>query len=903
MEDLENQRPDPDALLRSICREEKSRAGRLKIFFGYSAGVGKTYSMLGDAHDLLKHGVDVIVGYVEPHTRPETMRLLEGLPCMPPQVLPYKNIELKEFDLDAALKRHPEVILVDELAHTNAPGARNKKRYQDVEELLNAGIDVYTTVNVQHIESLIDIVQNITNVNVRETVPDYIFDNADKVELIDIGADELLRRFREGKVYSPDRARAAMHNFFTKENLRLLRELAMRSTADWLGSANQNEPQIVEKSTNIKLLVCISPSPSSTKCIRWTERTAKAFHAPWVAVYVEDMHSHTLSDEQKKNVRTNLDLAEQLGAEIATLNGNDIATVIAEYAKLSGITNIVVGKSRRKKSFWSYFEADLEDKLMSMLSTVEVHIIPDASNVQKSFRKPPKVRLGRGLLFSWRDFWMMIGILAAATLLSEGLRALTIADQNIIMAYILSVLIISRITTGYLFGIIASILSVLAFNFFFTEPYFTLNAYQPGYPVTFAIMFFVAFLTSALTSTVKAQALIAVSRERRTEVLYEINKKLLATRGIENIVALTNEYLIALFDRSVIFYVDDPADSAAEYFVQSPAELDASAMKGEDERAVAHWVFVNQKRAGAGTDTLMGAIAFYMPVISQGIVLGVFGLSCFKGKVDHKDRLFLRMIASLVALALERQALSDEQRQMTIQSEKEKVRSNLLRAISHDLRTPLTCILGASSAVLENGDSLDHETRDKLIGDIKEDSQWLIRMVENILSVTRIDEGTMNVIKKPEVVEEILAEAVSRIHKRFGNRKISVKVPDELLIVPMDGTLIEQVLINLIENAIKHSPDDSVIHVSVTKSGQEAIFEVVDHGSGIAVEALPHLFENYIMNGGQSPDASRGMGIGLSICMSIIKAHHGGMEANNNPEGGAVFKFTLPLEEEREYAG
>ncbi len=903
MEDLENLRPDPDALLESLNAPSKVKAGRLKIFFGFAAGVGKTYAMLDDAHELVHRGVDVLVGYVEPHTRPETMQLLEGLKTLPPQSLPYKNIQLKEFDLDAALARRPEVILVDELAHTNVEGSRNKKRYQDVEELLNAGIDVYTTVNVQHIESLNDIVQNITKVNVRETVPDYIFDNADKVKLIDIEPEELLRRFDEGKVYKRERAETAKSNFFTKENLRLLRELAMRKAADRISNLNQNEQQISEKMANIKLMVCISPSPSSAKCIRWTERTAKAFHAPWIAIYVENMDSPYYSEEQKKSVRTNLDLAERLGAEIVTLNGNDVPAVIAEYAKLSGITNIVVGKSRNKKTLRSLFEMDFEDKLISMLKTVEVHIIPDSSNIQKIYKKPARFRLGKGLFFSWRDLLKMLGILAAATLLSIGLRALDIAEQNVVMVYILSVLIISRITVGYLFGIIASILSVLLFNFFFTIPFFTLNAIQPGYPITFVIMFFVAFITSALTVRVRTQALIAVSRERRTEVLYEINKKLLATRGLENIVALTNEYILTLFDRSVIFYVQDPALKNSGIFVQSPSEPDSSSMLSDDERAVAHWVFVNQKRAGAGTDTLMGATAFYMPVISQGIVLGVIGLSCYKGKINHKDRLFLRMIAPLVAMALERQALSDEQRQILVESEREKMRGNLLRAISHDLRTPLTCILGASSAVLENGDSLDKKTHDKLILDIKEDSQWLIRMVENILSVTRINEGLMNVTKTSEAAEEIVAEAISRIRKRFQNRKITVKVPDELLVVPMDGTLIEQVLINLLENAIKHSSDDSVIDVAVIKAGQEAVFEVIDHGEGISEQNLPYVFESYALNDKQSPDSSRGMGIGLSICMSIIKAHHGGMEAVNRPEGGAIFRFMLPLEGNKENAG
>jgi two-component system sensor histidine kinase KdpD len=408
-------------------------------------------------------------------------------------------------------------------------------------------------------------------------------------------------------------------------------------------------------------------------------------------------------------------------------------------------------------------------------------------------------------------------------------------------------------------------------------------------------MLLVALITSALTVRVKTQARLAVERERRTEVLYEINKKLLVTRGLENIVTLTNEYITKLFGRSIIFYTQDPGNNSEGVLMQAPGDLDASFMLLEDERAVAHWVFINQKYAGAGTDTLMGAGAFYMPVISQGNVLGVIALSCAKGKLDQHDRLFLRMIISQVAMALERQYLSDEQRRILVESEKEKMRSNLLRAISHDLRTPLTGILGASSAILENGDSLDKLTHNQLISNIKEDSQWLIRMVENLLSVTRINEGTMNVTKSPEAAEEIVAEAISRIRKRFPDRKVPVKVPDELLLVPMDGTLIEQVLINLLENAIKHTPENSMVEVKVRKDRQNAVFEVIDNGEGIAEQDFPYLFESYVPNGKRSADSSRGMGIGLSICMSIVKAHHGKMEAANKMTGGAVFRFTLPL--------
>jgi len=890
-----DRRPDPDAILEDIRGQQQNKKGRLKIFFGYAAGVGKTYAMLDEAREQFRCGVDVLVGYVEPHTRPETMQLLHGLPALPPKNFTYKNIELKEFDLDEALRRKPALILVDELAHSNVGGVRNKKRYQDIEELLNAGIDVYTTMNVQHIESLNDIVQDITKITVRETVPDSIFDHADKVKLIDIDPEELLKRLEEGKIYSPERAETAMRNFFTKENLRLLREIAMRKAADRISHENQNERRLSEKMANIKLLVCIGPSPSSAKCIRWTARTAEAFHAPWVAVYVENMDSSYLTDNENATVRRNMDLAEKLGAEIVTLNGHDIAAVVAEYARLSGITNIVIGKSRNQKTLKSLFEMGLEDKLISLLPSIEVHIIP-GNLTPKPYRKPRRVLRGKNLYFSWLDTFKTIGLLVAATLLSSGLRALEIGDRNVIMVYILSVLVISRVTTGYVYGVIASVLGVLTFNFFFTMPYFTFNAIQAGYPITFAIMLLAALITSALTVRIKTQARLAVEREWRTEVLYEINKKLLVTRGLENIITLTNAYIAKLFNRSVIFYTADPEQGASGSLLQAPEDADASFMLSEDERAVAHWVFVNQKSAGAGTDTLMGAGAFYMPVISQGKVLGALGISWAKGVITHEQRLFLRMIASQVAMALERQYLSDEQRRILVESEKEKMRSNLLRAISHDLRTPLTSILGASSAILENGDRFDQYTHNKLVGNIKQESQWLIRMVENLLSVTRLHDGAMNVAKTPEAAEEVVAEAISRIRKRFPNRKISVTVPDDLLVVPMDGTLIEQVLMNLLENAVKHSPEESLVEVEVRKAGKTALFEVLDNGEGIAEQDLPYLFEGYMADGKRSPDSSRGMGIGLSICMSIIKAHHGKMEASNRKTGGAVFRFTLPLE-------
>ncbi|MDF2685133.1 MAG: histidine kinase [Clostridia bacterium] len=909
-----------------IHSNDLNKKGKLKIFFGYASGVGKTYAMLNEAQEKLKAGVDVIVGYIEPHTKPETLQLISEIPFPPKAILPpkavsaskeisfneYKNNYIYEFDLNAALQRRPELILVDELTHSNADGTRNKKRYQDIEELLNAGIDVYTTLNVQGIESLKDIIQDVIKIPISETIPDYVFDNADIIKLIDTEAAELQKRFIEGKVYRAETPNIDIQNIYTKENLNLLREIALRKAADRVSLDNDNENNISKKTVNIKFLVCIGPSPSSAKCIRWTARIAEAFHSPWIMLYVETPNAVHYNEKQNKNIRNNIELALSLGAKIITLNGYDIASVVSEYAQISGITNIVIGKSRNKKTLKGLFEISLEDKLISKLPDIEIHILPDNDAV-KSYKKPNKINWKYNFNLSWIDTLKTLSVLTLMTFMSLELRKLGIGGQNVIIMYILSVLIISRITTGYAFGVIASVLSVLIFNYLFMEPYFNFNLVLPGYPLTLFIMLLVALITSTLMIRIKNQAEIAVYREHKTNVLYELNKKLLKTRGLENIIKLTNEYVSKHFGRSIIFYYEDPANGKPGIFRQSSEDPDSSFMLTPDEKQTAHWVFINKKRAGAGTDTLMEADAFYMPIISQDNVLGVLGISCANGILpDYDNRVFLKMIVSLVAMALERQRLSDEQRDIIIESEKEKMRSNLLRAISHDLRTPLTGILGAGSAILENK-NIESETHDKLLSGIVEDSQWLIRMVENLLSVTKITDGSMKLLKTPEAVEEIVGEAAARVKHKLNSCNITVKVPDELLLVPMDGTLIEQVIINLLENAAKHSVKNSPISLIVKKLDNSAVFEVADSGEGLSEQDLSNLFDGYIIKSkiannkiansnadkNKSSDSARGMGIGLSICRSIIKAHDGKIEAEKKADGGTIFRFILPIEGEK----
>jgi len=866
----------------------KNAKGNLKIFFGFAAGVGKTYAMLEEAQALFKSGIDVLVGYIEPHTRPETMELLEGLPVLPAKSIIYRNIKLKEFDTDAALRRKPQVILVDELAHSNAAGLRNKKRYQDIEELLNAGIDVYTTVNVQHIESLNNVVEDITKIKVRETIPDYIFDRADKVRLIDIEPSELLKRITDGKIYRAEMAETAVKNFFTVENLNMLREIALRKAADKI-SNETDEKLYADKMPSNKFLVCIGPSPSSAKCIRWTARAADAFHVPWVAVYVRTEDSERFDDKQKKNIDFNINLAERLGAEVVTLTGHDIASAVAEYAKLSNITNVVIGKSNTVKHM---FEQSLNDKFITLLPNVEIHIVANI-NISRAYRKHVRLLSLRRSAFSFKDALKTAGFLAAATLISWGLKELGISAHNIIIVYILSVLIISRSTAGYAYGIAASVLSVLLFNFFFMEPYFSLRAIHAESPITFAIMFIVAIITSALTARIHTQVKLAAERERRTYELYEINKELIGIRGESNIVDLINEYIVRLFSRSVIFYTSEPEpendDSGAILLADDGTEK--SLLYSEDESAVAEWVFVNQKPAGAGTDTLSGAKAFYVPIISQGRVLGVFGVSCVQGELSHNNRLFLHTIASLAAMALEKQHLSDEQRQTLIDSEREKIKKNLLKSIAHDLYKPLTGIVNVSSTILEDNYLFDKPSHDKLITKIKDDSQWLIRIIENLTFVTNISGDKGSVAKTRHNIDEIISGAVGYINKRHPDRKVAVKIYDKNLIAPMDGPLIEQVIINLLENVLDNSPREEAAEIAVQKKGDQAVFEIINNSKSISDVELHYLFGGDKITADIPED-----GLGLFISKTIIAAHNGRIEIKNRNTQGSALQFSLPLE-------
>lgn len=875
----------------------------MKIFFGYAAGVGKSYAMLMEAHDIKKAGKDIVIGYVEPHARPETMALLDGLEDIEPEIIEYKGITLKEFDLDKALLRKPEIILVDELAHTNANTKRHRKRWQDIEELINNGIDVYTTLNVQHIESLNDIVESITHVSVRETIPDKVFDEADKVELIDIEPEELLKRFSDGKVYSKEQTKKAFNNFFTKNNLFALREIALRRTADRVNyeaeSVRLSKGQITVTPTSDPILACIGSSLSSLRIIRTAARISESHHSKWIALYVETTKLQKMSKEDRERLNKNFNLAEQLGGEIVTLYGDNVVEQIIEYAKFRNITKIIIGKNHRKPSnLFHFFAKDVVDKLMNSNSYIDVYVIPNSSYDTKNKVSEKRIRASFNL--SFKEFSKAIAIMAIVTAISKIFDYFGFTSVNVIMIYILGIMIVNIVTTGYVIGIICSIIGVLAFNYFFTEPRYSLQFYDKSYLATFTIMVAVTIISGTLTNKIQREARNSSSREKRTQVLYRVSGKLLSATSTADVVTIGIKYISRLLERKVVCYLSKENKLSTPFVYNGNKVEKDNFLIDADEEAAIYWTFLNDKESGTGTDTFYGAKGYYMPLKIRGKVIGVLGISGIEGVLKPEQKYIFQMVASQMSIALDRENLSETQENFKLEIESEKLRSSLLRAISHDLRSPLAGIKGAVSTIIENGKLISKDKEEELLEGIYEDSEWLIRLVENLLSMTRFDEGKMEIKKNLELVEEVVYEVVQRTSKRFKDHKVKVTIPKEVIMAPMDGSLIEQVLMNLIDNALKFTPKESLIEVKAYEKEMNVFFEVIDDGMGISEETLPHIFDIFFTNGSKVSDSRRGVGLGLAICKSIVEAHGGKIDAYNKKTGGAVFRFSIPKEENKD---
>ena len=898
---MEERKYNPDVLLKHIEEmEEQKGKGKLKIFFGYAAGVGKTYAMLEAAQDAKKSGIDVVIGYVEPHTRPETMALTKGLETLPILVVNYNNIKLSEFNLDAALLRKPKLILVDELAHTNVKSCRHLKRYQDIKELLNVGIDVYTTVNVQHLESLNDVIAGITGIAVRERIPDSVFDEANQVELVDVEPVELLERLKQGKIYKSAQAAKALDNFFTLDNLISLREIALRRMADRVSLIQEKSYWINSDTEGVSvehILICLSSSPSNEKVIRQASRMAKAFRGKFTAFYVETPDFTEMSKENRDRLNKNIRLAEQMGAKVVTSYGNDIVEQIAEYAKVARVSKIVLGRTYTKRNIFSVKES-FSIRLTKIAPNLEIFLVPDS--YEKKYiehKNKKKNKLPRESVL-W-DTLAVAGIMGIATILSAIIKYFGLSESNITMISILGVLFTALATQRRIFCILYSILSVFVFNLLFVEPIYTFSVYDSEYMVTFFIMFITAMISSSLTQKVKNYAKANAKKSYRMEILLETSQKLQKANTANEISSNITEQFGKLLEKDIYFFLGNPERNPIPTASFHKSGEGSEMVLNPQEIGVAEWTYKNNTHAGFSTTTLPGARCLYLAVRTGNKVFAVVGIDMEKKEIPAFEKDIMGAILNECALALEKSELIKEQRDTAVRLEQEQLRANLLRSISHDLRTPLTSISGNTGILIGNDKNIDDIQRNKLYLDIYDDSMWLINLVENLLSVTRIENGTMNLSLQPELLSDVIYEALKHINRKSIDHKIVVDEEDDMLVAKMDAKLIMQVIINLVDNAIKYTSVGSEIIIHTKKRKEKIVVEVSDNGQGISQEQKEKLFDMFYTVDNHIADGRRGMGLGLALCKSIIVAHGGELSVRNNIPNGTVFRFTLKAEEVR----
>jgi two-component system, OmpR family, sensor histidine kinase KdpD len=882
-----NDRPSPDELLRLVAAERaREERGKLTVFFGAAPGVGKTYAMLEAArHELEQEKRDVAVGIVETHGRYDTGAQLLGLELLPRRKLKYRGVEVEELDLDAALSRRPQLLLVDELAHTNAEGSRHPKRWQDVEELLDAGIDVFSTMNVQHVESLNDVVAKVTGVRVRETVPDSVLEDAHEIKLVDLPPDALLERLRDGKVYVPAQAARALESFFKKGNLIALRELSLRHTAERVDAQMREyrRAQGIEQTWPVveQLLVAVSPSPYSARLIRAARRMASSLHARWVAVYVEQPSARKLHPAVETQLSRNLRLAEQLGAEVVTLSGDDAADELLSFARERNITRLIVGKPV-VGAWHERFRSSLVDRLVRMGGDIDVYVTAgDHGDEPEAPRGARRERLRPS----------SIAAAVAVSALSTAVALLAFGrDQlpDVVMTFLLGIMLVSS-RFELRASILAAFLSVAAFDFFFVPPYLTFAVADLRHATTFVVMFLVAIVISGLTQRVRNQAVAARERERRTAALYELSRELTAARDEDSVLRAGVKHLERAFSSSAAVF---KPQASGELHVIYPAGGDSAA--SEHDRSIGQWVWDNQREAGLGTSTLPSATALYVPLRASGGVVGVLGLTprAPHGFDQVEQRRQIDAFATQLALGLERALLAEETTRARREMEAEQLRSALLSSVSHDLRTPLAVITGATSTLLQGDHSLEHETRTELLTTVLEEAERLNRLIGNLLDMTRLESGAVKVKKEWLPLEELVGAALDRLDRRLAGREVHVELAAELPLVPCDAVLIEQTLINLLENAAKYSAGP--IDLGATATAGEVVVSVEDRGPGVPAGDETRIFEKFQRAAHEgSPD---GVGLGLTICRAIVAAHGGRIWVEGREGGGAAFRFTLPID-------
>ena len=890
--DLE-QRPSPDALLAEVRREEKGRAGRLKIYVGAAPGVGKTYEMLQAARAKLKEGVDVVVGVVETHGRKETEALLDGLEMLARRPVVHAGTIMSEFDLDRALKRRPGLILVDELAHTNLPGSRHPKRYQDVEELLDAGLDVYTTVNIQHIESLNDIVAQITRVRVREIVPDSVLDRANDIELVDLTPDDLIQRLKEGKVYVPKQAERALKNYFSPANLTALRELALRRTAERVDEQllEQMQARAIKGpwAAGERILVCVNEDPRAESLVRHTKRLADRLHAPWMALRIETRRSLQLNEEERDHVAETLRLAERLGAEPITIPAKSrlIADDVIEFARKNNVTHIIVGKSTRSRWFEILHGSVVHD-LVRRAGNISVHII---AGEEATHQNPAKSVVATDTSQPFDPLPYVMALLAVAAALGASLLLRpTFGIENVDLVFV-TVIVGVAVRYGLWPSLVASIAASLCYNFFFLPPVYTFTITDPTNIAAFVLFTALSVVVSNLAARGRTHSVSAYERVRSVESLYAFSRKLAGAGTLDDVLWATAYQIALMLKVRVVLLLPENGSIALKAGYPPEDTLE------EADLAAAKWTWEKDRPAGRDSDTLPGAKWLFLPMRTGRGAIGILGISRDASGVLLKaeQRRLLESLADQGALAVERVKLVEDIDRVKRVAETDQLRAALLTSISHDLKTPLAATLGAASALRDLSASLDDQAKSDLVATIIEESERLSRFIANLLDMTKLESGAVAPNAAPHDIGEIVGTALHRASKILARHHVQLEIAPDLPMVMLDAVLFEQVLFNILDNAAKYAPPDTTIRIQSWRDQDSIRLQVLDEGPGIPSADVGRIFDKFyrVQKGDQ---VRAGTGLGLSISKGFVESLHGSITAANRIDRpGAAFTITLPI--------
>ncbi|PDT89830.1 two-component sensor histidine kinase [Bradyrhizobium sp. Y36] len=887
------QRPSPEALLEAARRED-SVSGKLKIFVGAAPGVGKTYEMLQSAHARRKAGVDVVVGFVETHGRAETEALVRGLEVVPRKRLDYRGQIVEEMDLDAVIARRPRIVLVDELAHTNAPLCRHPKRYLDVEELLSHGIDVYTAVNIQHIESLNDVVAQITHVRVRETVPDSVFDRADAIELIDLTPDDLIQRLKEGKVYVPKQAERALEHYFSPGNLTALRELALRRTAERVDEQLLNHMQANAIrgpwAAGERILVCVSEDPRAAGLVRYTKRLADRLHAPFTAVSIETRRTLQLSDDQRDRLADTLRLAESLGGEALTIPavGRRIADDLVNFAQGNNVTQIVIGKSTRSRWFELTHGSVVHD-LVRRTGNISVHVIPGDELPGADASKSAVQTAARSEPFNPLPYLRALGIvligLGAAKLIQPYFGI-----ENVDLVLLTSVVAVA-LRYGLWPSLLATVAASLCYNFFFIPPIYTFTITDPTNVAAFFLFMVVAMLVSNVAARVRIQADTAIGRIRMTEQLYAFSRKLAGTATLDDVLWATAYQIALMLKVRVVLLLPDEGRLTVKSGYPPEDDLDQA------DLAAANWAWSNDRSAGRGSDTLPGAKRLFLPMRTGRGPIGVIGIDDDRSGplLTPDQRRLLDALVDQGALAIERVLLVEDMDRVKRTVESERLRSALLTSISHDLKTPLASVLGAASTMRDLAGALSDTEKRDLLATVIDESERLNRFIANLLDMTKLESGAIVPNTALHDLGEIVGSALRRAAKILGSHKVELTLAADLPMLELDAVLFEQVLFNLLDNAAKYSPPDTTVSIRSRRDGNHVVLEIADEGAGIPPDELESVFDKFYR--AQKGDHVRpGTGLGLAISRGFVEAMRGTISAaNRSDRSGAVLTIRLPF--------